>query len=49
MTNNKGTELEVGPSVRLLGLEIDSELTTTSHVDKLVNNLSRRIGILKTI
>ena len=30
-----GTELELVPSLKLLGLEIDSELSFNSHVEKL--------------
>ena len=44
-----GTKLEVVPSVKLLGLEIDSELSFNSHVEKLCTKLSKRIGILKKI
>ena len=44
-----GTKLEVVPSVKLLGLEIDSELSFNSHVEKLCTKLSQRIGILKKI
>ena len=43
----KGTELELVPSAKLLGLEIDSELSFTSHVEKLCKKLSQRIGVLK--
>jgi len=42
-----GTKLEVVPSVKLLDLEIDSELKFNSHVEKLCTKLSQRIGILK--
>ena len=42
----KGTELELVPSPKLLGLEIDSELSFTSYVEKLCKNLSQRIGVL---
>ena len=45
----KGTELELVPSAKLLGLEIDSELSFTSHVEKLCKKLSQRIGVLKKI
>ena len=45
----KGTELELVPSAKLLGVEIDSELSFTSHVEKLCKTLSQRIGVLKTI
>jgi len=44
-----GTKLEVVPSVKLLGLEIDSELSFNSHVEKLCTKLSQQIGILKKI
>ena len=44
-----GTKLELVPSVKLLGLEIDSELSFNSHVEKLRTKLSQRIGILKKI
>ena len=43
------TELELIPSAKLLGLEIDSELSFTSHVEKLCKKLSLRIGVLKKI
>ena len=36
----KGTELKLVPSAKLLGLEIDSELSLTSHVEKLCKKLS---------
>ena len=45
----KGTELELVPSAKLLGLEIDSELSFTSLVEKLCKKLSQRIGVLKKI
>ena len=45
----KGTELELVPSAKLLGLEIDAELSFTSHVEKLCKKLSERIGVLKKI
>ena len=44
-----GTKLEVVPSVKLLSLEIDFELSFNSHVEKLCTKLSKRIGILKKI
>ena len=44
-----GTKLEVVPSVKLLDLEIDFELSFNSHVEKLCTKLSQRIGILKKI
>ena len=34
---------------KLLGLEIDKELTFHSHVDKVCKKLSQRIGILRKI
>ena len=34
----KGTELELTPSAKLPGLEIDSELSFTSHAEKLVKS-----------
>ena len=37
----KGTDLELVPSAKLLGLEIDSELSFTSHVEKLCKKLSQ--------
>ena len=42
-----GTKLEVVLIVKLLGLEIDSELSFNSHVEELCTKLSQRIGILK--
>ena len=45
----KGNELELVTSAKLLGLEIDSELLFTSHVEKLCKKLSQRIGVLKKI
>ena len=45
----KGTELELVPSLKLLGLEIDSELSFTFYVEKLCKKLSQRIGVLKKI
>ena len=44
-----GTKLEVVPSVKLLGLEMDSGLSFNSHVEKLCTKLSQQIGILKKI
>ena len=40
-----GSQLEKVQCAKLLGLEIDKELTFQSHVDKLCNKLSQRIGI----
>ena len=45
----KGTELELVPSAKLLGLEIDSELPFTCQVEKLCKKLSQRIGVLKKV
>ena len=45
----KGTELKLVTSVKLLGLEIDSELSFTSHLKKLCKKLSQRIDVLKKI
>ena len=36
----KGTELKLVPRAKLLGLEIDSELSLTSHIEKLCKKLS---------
>ena len=44
---SKGTELELVPSAKMLGVEIDSELSFTSHVENLCKTLSQRIGVLK--
>ena len=38
----KGTELELVLSAKLLGLEIDSELSCSSHVEKHCKKLSQR-------
>ena len=40
----KGTELELVPSAKLLGLEVDSELSFTSLVEKLCEKLSQRLA-----
>ena len=45
----KGTELKLVTSVKQLGLEIDSELSFTSHLKKLCKKLSQRIDVLKKI
>ena len=37
--------LKIIQCAKLLGLEIDKELTFHSHVDKLFEELSQRIGI----
>ena len=42
-----GSQLENIQCAKLLGLEIDKELTFHLHVDKLYKKLSQRIGILK--
>ena len=44
-----GKQLENAPCAKLLGLEIDQELTFIPHIDKLCKKLSQRIGILKKI
>ena len=45
----KGTELKLVTSVKLLGLEIDYDLSFTSHLKKLCKKLSQRIDVLKKI
>ena len=40
------TELELVPSAKLLGLEIDSELSFTSHEEKLCKKLSKGYCIM---
>ena len=42
-------QLENVRCAKLLGLEIDNELTFIPHVEKLSKKLSQRIGILKRI
>ena len=44
-----GKQLENIHCAKLLGLEIDQELTFIPHIDKLCKKLSQRIGILKKI
>lgn len=44
-----GKQLENVQFAKLLGLEIDQELTFIPHIDKLCKKLSQRIGILKKI
>ena len=44
-----GKQLENVRCAKLLGLEIDHELTFIPHVEKLSKKLSQRIGILKRI
>jgi len=44
-----GKQLENVRCAKLLGLEIDNELTFIPHVDKICIRLSQRIGILKRI
>ena len=44
-----GKQLENVRCAKLLGLEIDDELTFIPHVDKICIRLSQRIGILKRI
>ena len=36
-------------TAKLLGLEIDNELSFVSHVDNVCKRLSQRIGVLKKI
>ena len=43
----KETELDLIPNAKLLRLEIDSELSFTSHAEKLCKKLSQRISVLK--
>ena len=43
------TKLTNALSAKLLGLEIDHELTFSRHVDNLCKKLSQRIGILRKI
>ena len=44
-----GKQLENVHCAKLLGLEIDQELTFIPHIDKLCKKLSQKIGILKKI
>ena len=44
-----GNVLEQVESAKLLGVEIDSELSFTIHIDKLCKKLSQRIGVLNGI
>ena len=48
LTMNR-SDLELVPSVKLLGAKIDHDLSFTSHVDKICKKLSQLIGILKKI
>ena len=43
------TKLTNISSVKLLGLEIDNELSFSRHVDNVCKKLSQRIGILRKI
>jgi len=43
--NVNGTELDLSSSVKLLGLEIDSELSFNNYIDKLCSKLSQRISM----
>ena len=45
--NANGTVIKPVASVKLFWLEIDRDLSFNSHVDKLCNKLSQRIGVLK--
>ena len=42
-----GNQLLNVPSAKLLGLEIDEELSFVSHIDKLCTKISQRVGILR--
>ena len=44
-----GKQLENVQCAKLLGLEIDQELTFIPRIDKLCKKLSQKIGILKKI
>ena len=44
-----GNQLPNVSSAKLLGLEIDSELSFVPHIDKLCKKLAQRIGILRKI
>ena len=44
-----GNQLLNVPSAKLLGLEIDEELSFVSHIDKLCTKISQRVGILRKI
>ena len=44
-----GKQLENVHCAKLLGLEIDQELTFIPHIDKLCKKLSQKLGILKKI
>jgi hypothetical protein len=41
--------LEQEETEKLLGLEVDGEMTFTYHMDKLCEKLSQRIGVLNKI
>ena len=49
LVTSNGCMLEQVETVKLLGLELDSEMTFTCHVDKLCKKLSQRIGVLNRI
>ena len=45
----KGSTLEQVENVKLLGLELDEELSFDIHIDSLCKKISKRIGILNRI
>ena len=49
VVTNEGITLEQVEMAKLLGLELDSELSFSSHLDKLCRKLAQRIGILNKI
>ena len=49
VVTNEGITLEQVETAKLLGLELDSELSFSSHVDKLCRKLAQRIGVLNKI
>lgn len=49
LSTANGTTVEQAQSARVLGLQIDDELSFSSHVGKISKKLSQRIGILNKI
>ena len=49
VVTNEGITLEQVETAKLLGLELDSELSFSSHFDKLCRKLAQRIGVLNKI
>ena len=45
----KGSTLEQVENVKLLGLELDAQLSFDVHIDSLCKKISKRIGILNRI